>query len=568
MLAGLGVAISAAGKSIGTHGREGGAQDVVAYQEQQKQEARAQQDQAMKMQEFAIRNKAMVAKTQQDVAVYNHMVSQWPAEDRQRQIALKDATVNSFMKTSSDAASMGYDTTDPAQKAEFEKRAGIGDAAQQPGAISVSLPGGSDSAASVSTIRQAIPAGKTSADYQVFPSHVDSSDHSAGGSAVLVPTDSPFLSMPATPRQVTNTQAETEAMLSQANAAGLSDNPIYKGIEARYNQLKDNLKDGGKPTANQLYTLHMSTAGPLSTLITGQQKADKIAKEKNESDPLYKLENDPSQMEGEKSSDAIALLQNKIGAEKDPKQLVREVRLMGQANNAHAAWLADTQSKENASQAAKQGDPMNAGKMLASGELTLTDLKARGTTPKFIVDSVNAAKTFDPKYNASDEVVGEKALSNVTNQTFYGSAGSLLHQGGLLDQLATQGAALKASPFPRINTWDNFVKHETGSPAQAAFKQTLIGVADDYGKVLGGGQATDAALNRLVDSFTAAQNDSQRAASIQAARDALQSQVRSRVGQNRYIAQRLDFDYGQAGGAAKQSGAAGGFFGQFGGVKH
>jgi hypothetical protein len=111
------------------------------------------------------------------------------------------------------------------------------------------------------------------------------------------------------------------------------------------------------------------------------------------------------------------------------------------------------------------------------------------------------------------------------------------------------------------------VKHETGSPAQAAFKQTLIGVADDYGKVLGGGQATDAALNRLIDSFTAAQNDSQRAASIQAARDALQSQVRARVGNNRYIAQRLDFDYGQAGGAAKQAGAADPFS-AFGGVKH
>jgi hypothetical protein len=303
--------------------------------------------------------------------------------------------------------------------------------------------------------------------------------------------------------------------------------------------------------------------------VTGQQKADKIQTERNASDPLYKLENDPAQMEGEKSSPAIALLQNKIGSEKDPKQLVREVRLMGQARQAHKDWLDDTQSKENASQMAKQGTPEAAGALLWSGSMTLADLKARGTTPKFQVDATNAANALAQKegktYNASDEIVGEKAMSNVTNQTFYGSAGSLLHQGGLLDQLATQGAALKASPFPRINTWDNFVKHETGSPAQAAFKQTLIGVADDYGKVLGGGQATDAALNRLVDSFTAAQNDSQRAASIAAARDALKSQVRSRVGSNRYIAQRLDFDYGQGGAGGT---ASGDFFSAHGGVKH
>jgi hypothetical protein len=243
------------------------------------------------------------------------------------------------------------------------------------------------------------------------------------------------------------------------------------------------------------------------------------------------------------------LLQNKISAETDPEQKLRETRLLGQANNAHRAWLADIAAKENAAKAAQQGDPAVAGKMLHDGTVTLAELKARGTTTKFVQDAILAAQKLGP-YNASDEIVGEKAMTNVSNQTFYGSAGSLLHKGGLLDQLEEQGKKLGNGKFPAINNVADLAKYQTGDPALSGFKLTALGVADDGGKVLGGGQATDSARDGLIHDFTNAQNDAQRHAAVEAFRDALKSQVRSRVGTNRYVAQRLDFAYGEKPAAA------------------
>lgn len=547
MLSGLGVAISAAAKSMATGGKQGGAPDVNAWVQQQQQEKRAKEDQNMRKSEFELRTKAMTAKMQQDTAIYNHNVSQWPAEDRERQLKLNDATVDAFTKEESAGGSMGYDMSDPTQKAEFEKRAGIGSAAQQPGAIVVPMTDGHGTGDAVSSIRKALPDGKNLTDYIVMPNYTDKT-------MTMVPKDSPTMTMSATPRQVSQAQAETENALTIGKAAGLENNNVYKQLESKYSAIKDVIAKGGKPSAGDLWSLHMNTVGPLSTLITGSKQADAIAKEKadtqkakNEADPLFKMENDPAEMQGEKSSAAISLLTNKIGAETDPAQKIRETRLLSQAKMSHSSWLADEASKERAKKLADTGTPQAAGKLLANGDLTLADMKSRGMTTDFVIQATNEAKKIDPKYNASDEIVGEKALSNVSNQTFYGSAGSLLHKGGLIDQLEEQGKKLGNGKIPIINNYADLLKYHTGDPALSGFKLTLMGLSDDGGKVMGGGQATDSARDALTHDFTNAQNDDQRHAAAEAFRNAVKSQVKARVGSNRYIAKRVgsDFDYGQ-----------------------
>src|SRR5882762_7633336 len=63
MLQGLAVATGAFGKALATHGKEGGVQDVLAYEQNQKNEARAQADQKMKQADFETRQKYMNAQT-------------------------------------------------------------------------------------------------------------------------------------------------------------------------------------------------------------------------------------------------------------------------------------------------------------------------------------------------------------------------------------------------------------------------------------------------------------------------------------------------------------------------
>jgi hypothetical protein len=222
MLTGLGVTLSAAAKAMSTHGKEGGAQDVVAYQQQLLGNKRAAEDQAMKKSEFDLRSKAMTAKMQQDSAIYAHNVSQWGVEGRTRQLGLHDATVESFVKDKKAAADAGYDLDDPGQRAEFEKLAGVGGAAQQPGAIVVPFVDGHSTGDAVANVRGAIPGGKSSADYIPMVSYQDKT-------VTLVPKDSALMGMPATPRQISTSRAETEAMLTEARAIpGMTSNPCSR----------------------------------------------------------------------------------------------------------------------------------------------------------------------------------------------------------------------------------------------------------------------------------------------------------------------------------------------------
>lgn len=212
-----------------------------------------------------------------------------------------------------------------------------------------------------------------------------------------------------------------------------------------------------------------------------------------------------------------------------------------------AAEAARKGADARATQAAAQGSPEEAGKMLANGSLTLADLKSRGTTPDFIIKASKAAKNLTGgKYNPSDEIVGEQSLKQAGNQTFYGSANSLLDQGGTLDQLQTNFNKLNEGSlngsFKPFNNVSNIVAAAAGNGPSAGFAQTALGVADDYAKVMGGGQGSDSARTEMLKSFAAASSPAQMAASINAARDAIKSQVGARIGSNNYLKQRVGYN--------------------------
>jgi hypothetical protein len=277
-----------------------------------------------------------------------------------------------------------------------------------------------------------------------------------------------------------------------------------------------------------------------------QSGAAKERAERNAADPLYKLETDPTEMQGDKSTSALALLNNRASTEKDPVQLARVNRLITQANAAHLGFLADKQAEENAKQLAVQGDPNDAGQQLFNGTLTLADMKSRGLTPKFILDASKAAENLaaskGQKYNPSDEIVGESVLKQAGSQAFFGSANSLLGPTGTLKQLETAGQKIPQSQFPAANTVEDWIKIQAGGGAPGGYAATLLGVADDYGKVMGGGSASDSA--RLSAEFLAKMSASpeSRAAALAGVQHSVESQLEARIGSNRYLRQREGYN--------------------------
>jgi hypothetical protein len=197
-----------------------------------------------------------------------------------------------------------------------------------------------------------------------------------------------------------------------------------------------------------------------------------------------------------------------------------------------AAKLPFELRKQQQDQNLRTGTPEDAGRLLANGDLTLTELKSRGSTPKFITDSVNAAKAIDPKYNAQKADAEYKIAGNNSNTQFFGSANSLLDPQGMLTQLGKAHDQLGNGKIPLFNKWQDYLDFQAGDPALAGFMQTLIGASDDYAKVMGGGTGSDASRLTLMHSFANSQNPQQMAAAISAARAAVTSQVHGRIGSN------------------------------------
>src|SRR5215469_2491165 len=202
-----------------------------------------------------------------------------------------------------------------------------------------------------------------------------------------------------------------------------------------------------------------------------------------------------------------------------------------------------------ARQAAAQGNPADAEHLLATGDLTLADLKSRGTTPKFITQAVAAAQKEKPGYNPADETIAESVAKSQTANQFFGSANSLIGKGGTLDQLEKLGKDIPQHDWPVLNSIDDWQKLARGKGPLAGYAATALGVADDYGKVMGGGNASDHARDAALALFAKAASPEQRADAIAATRGAVQSQRDSRIGNNQFLKRQYGVEVGgQAGG--------------------
>jgi hypothetical protein len=194
-------------------------------------------------------------------------------------------------------------------------------------------------------------------------------------------------------------------------------------------------------------------------------------------------------------------------------------------------------------QALSQGDPNAAGQLLVNGDATLAELKSRGATPDFIAKTLFAARKLSGgAYNAQAADAQFDVAKSPANVGFFGSAKSLIDRGGTLDQLADAAKAIPANQLPVFNKIEDWEKAAAGSGPIAKYASLALGVADDYSKVMGGGQGSDASRQAALNLVSQGQSPEQRAASIEGIRGAVNSQGVSRIGAN----PTLDRMYGSA----------------------
>lgn len=471
MIQGLALGADAFGKSIATHGREGGIEEVQQVQQQQQQQKIQAQQASQAQRNTQIQQQLMVADTNHKLAQNILLMATIPND-----LAKSDLEVSGLRQGQSEnaanfAASHGGMTSDQFNQALSGNAPASGAA-------------GSPSSFFVTNAQQQLSAAQKILDVK-----------------------DPYV-------------AKLQTVLSDPKATP-------KDLWTATSQLQNQVGLQEKAT---------TAAG---------QKAD-LTKKQQDADPLFKYQSDPKMLADPGSQ---AALQSYIADPKNASNLDGQAQAkllinkadIAQKNEVRQAGLKASATK-NAEMAATAGSPAEAGKLLAEGSLTLADLKSRGSSPAQIIAATNAAKDYAKSqgktYNASDEITGEQALKGVTNQTFYGSARSLVQQDGMLDQLKKAHDALGNQKVPSFNTVNDWMNFQAGTPELANYKQAVLAAADDYAKVMGGGNPNLEQFKQIKDGFAYNLNNQQADQAISTARNSVRSQVTGRIGTNSYIAQR------------------------------
>lgn len=262
--------------------------------------------------------------------------------------------------------------------------------------------------------------------------------------------------------------------------------------------------------------------------------------------PLTKMENDPTMFAGDKLPASMAYLQSKV-KDSDTAVVARATRLLSTAQTAQQNQLAMERSKKASDQAITQGSPAVAAKLLVDGDATLSQMKARGVTPEFIQQTLLEAKKLDSNWNAQKAEADFDVAKSPAQVAFFGSAKSLTDRGGTLDQLMAAAKDIPGGKIPVFNSVADALAAATGSGPIAKYASIALGVADDYSKVMGGGQGSDTSRTQALNLIAKNLSPEGRLGSVEGIRGSVESQKNSRIGGNPVL-QKM---YGGDGGGAK-----------------
>lgn len=327
------------------------------------------------------------------------------------------------------------------------------------------------------------------------------------------------------PQQAAAALATAKQKLAAAPIPGLDANDLKVVQNASIEQLPSLVNALG--LAGKMADYHKQEAD----VTTAQATADIKKMDAAESgSPLVKMANDPTMFAGEKLPASIAYLQGKV-KDPDAATAAQATRLLGQAKTSEAVQLSIEKQKKAAEQAIADGDPAAAAKLLVDGTVAPSQLIS-SRKPEFAQKAFTMAAQSQPGWDARTAEADFKVASSPANVGFFGSAKSLTDKGGTLDQLAAAGKDIPQNQIPVFNTVADAIKASTGSGPVAKYASVALGVADDYAKVMGGGQGSDSSREQALKLISAKQSPEQRKASIEGIRGAVNSQATSRVGSN------------------------------------
>ena len=482
-----GLAGSAGSKHFGA-GLAGGAQGYLAGKQQEVQNANAQQQ---------LQFESLRAADSHITALAEHKLADQQSDDAKMAYKLKSAQYQAFLQDN-----FGIEPNLSFNDNSTEANAGLQTLAQQNGG---SIP-------AVTAVHQPEPSG-TQGKVAVYSPSQQQMRQNANGFRDLINTQRSVQGLPPIDDATFNSLGfKGQRDAAQASIEFLKPTPAFSLDKNRPDYLPNVIAQ--KKQQLQQYQGHKDASGNADANPNVEKQLQ------NGIDYLQNAWDTGNKMENKAAVD-------QINAEAPAKAASSALSAGAEAK----ARLPYELAKTRAEQAVKDGDPGSAGQLLVNGDVAPSQLIS-ARNPAFAQQAFAAAKKINPNWNAQQAEGYFKVASAPQQAQFFGSAKSLTDQNGTLDQLQTAYSKLPNGQIPILNKLSDWTAAAAGNGATAAFAQTAIGVADDYAKVMGGGTATDTGREEVLKSFAQAHSPEQMAQAINAARQAVDSQMNGRIGTN------------------------------------
>jgi len=256
-------------------------------------------------------------------------------------------------------------------------------------------------------------------------------------------------------------------------------------------------------------------------------------------DIVKKLDSAPSINEVISLQGAI---ERKIADPTTPQDQIDPLKNLGsQAERTMSRMQAEKERQERLDNSIKTGSPEAAGQMLADRNALPADLRTRGMTEDFIVKALAEADRIrqargQGHYNAPNEEHLAKAVGTAHTTDFFRNVGSLIGEDGTLEQLDAAAQKISKHDFQILNSWTNWSKEAAGDKGISGYAATLVGVVDDYAKVMGGGGGSDSSRQLVLDIAQNKLSPQQRKEAIHNMQHAVFSQGISELAANPWLA--------------------------------
>lgn len=513
MLKSMALGVDAAATSLATHGREGGATEVFdEKRKQQQSQIQAQQAQQQKQK-----------------------ASQEMDEGNLRMEALRaNMAVNQF-KLETDRNNAPLEHQKMLNDIEQQKQTFIEKTAQMYGVspILVKYMEGDSSEQTLGAVSSSAKQNNTDIHNLTYAHTQNDGKPGQGGNITAI--DLKANGSRPVPAELSEAAMQPiNSILSMGSSLLPADSPNLKTATALADQIKTGLASGNM-TLDHVALLQNKIQMLVQAPIAKQTAVDKFNKEHDEAqaaNPVTKLQ---SPEELAKPGAQAAIRSKMEDPNTRPADRNRLQALLPQAAVAQQNAINLKQREAKAQQAVDQGDPATAGKQLADHSLTLEDLKSRKSTPEFVEQATAAAQKIDPNFKAPVAAAQAKIAASQANQSFFGNTDSLLIKGGTLDQVLEAQKNLPAGRLPVFNKYSELASAALGYGSTARYAASVLGVADDYAKVMGGTQGSDTSRQQVLDIFKAVQSREQVGDATDQVRKQVRSQREGRIGTNPYL---------------------------------